>query len=106
MNLINLNRKDLSKEIYLKLGFSKVITDNLVDDIIALFFKNIIENDIIKIAKFGNFVKKSKGKRIGRNPKTKEVKFISQRKVIVFKPSLFFKKKINTIDNEKGKSSL
>ena len=106
MNQININRKDLSKEIYFKLGFPKVITDNLVDDIIDLFFNNIFKNEIIKISKFGNFIKKSKKERIGRNPKTKEAKIISSRLVVVFKPSHLFKKKINYIKNEKGKSSL
>ena len=37
--------------------------------------------------------------RIGRNPKTKEVAEISQRKIIKFKPSLILKNKINR--NEK-----
>ena len=38
---------------------------------------------------------KNKAERIGRNPKTKEKKIISERKVILFKPSKEFKNYIN-----------
>ena len=39
-----------------------------------------------------------KKQRIGRNPKTKEKKIISERKVILFKPSKEFKKKLNNYE--------
>tara|TARA_Y100000741_G_scaffold355903_1_gene331890 strand:- start:67 stop:369 length:303 start_codon:yes stop_codon:yes gene_type:complete len=100
MKKINVNRKNLSNEIYLKVGFSKIITDNLVDDIIKILFKKIIENDIIKLSNFGSFIKKRKKERIGRNPKTNEIKIISSRSVITFKPSSYFKKEINLKNNE------
>ena len=44
---------------------------------------------------FGTFTVRKKNSRIGRNPKTKEIKTISERNVILFKPSNEFKKKIN-----------
>ena len=106
MKQININRKDLSNEIYLKVGFSKVITNNLVEDIIKIFFNKIVKNDIIKLSNFGSFIKKNKSERIGRNPKTKEAKIISSRNVVIFKPSSYFKKKINLTLNEKRKRSL
>jgi integration host factor subunit alpha len=43
-------------------------------------------------------VRKNKS-RIGRNPKTKEIKKISERNVILFKPSKEFKKRINSIND-------
>ena len=96
----NINRETLSQEIHLKLGYPKVITNNLVDDIIKFFFLNILDYDVIKIKNFGNFVKKTKSERIGRNPKTKERKIISKRNVVIFKPSINFKKKLNQKINE------
>ena len=42
-----------------------------------------------------HFQLEKKNSRIGRNPKTKEIKTISERNVILFKPSNEFKKKIN-----------
>jgi integration host factor subunit alpha len=50
---------------------------------------------MVKIAKFGTFILREKKIRIGRNPKTKEKKLISQRKVVLFKPSKELKKKVN-----------
>ncbi len=95
MQKLNIKRKDLSKQIYSKVGFSKVISENLVDDIVNLFFNNIVAHDKIKIKNFGVFLKRDKSQRVGRNPKTKETKLISKRNVVTFKASVFFKTKIN-----------
>ena len=52
----------------------------------------------VKISKFGTFILRKKKERIGRNPKTKESKIISERNVILFKPSKELKNFINTND--------
>ena len=91
----NIKRKDLIANVYLNIGFSKTISENIVYDIFNLFINNIISNNVLKISNFGNFIKKSKKQRIGRNPKTKEVKVISSRKIIIFKASNLLKKRIN-----------
>ena len=91
----NIKRKDLIANIYFNIGFSKTISENIVYDIFNLFINNIISNNVLKISNFGNFIKKSKKQRIGRNPKTKEVKVISSRNIIIFKASNLLKKRIN-----------
>jgi integration host factor subunit alpha len=91
----NIKRKDLIANVYFNIGFSKTISENIVYDIFNLFINNIISNNILKISNFGNFIKKNKKQRIGRNPKTKEVKVISSRNIIIFKPSNLLKKRIN-----------
>jgi integration host factor subunit alpha len=91
----NIKRKDLIDNVYFNIGFSKTISENIVYDIFNLFINNIISNNVIKISNFGNFIKKNKKQRIGRNPKTKEVKVISSRNIIIFKPSNLLKKRIN-----------
>ena len=91
----NIKRKDLIAKVYFNIGFSKTISENIVYDIFNLFINNIISNNVLKISNFGNFVKKNKKQRIGRNPKTKEVKVISSRNVIIFKTSNLLKKRIN-----------
>ena len=91
----NIKRKDLIDNVYLNIGFSKTISENIVYDIFNLFINNIISNNVLKISNFGNFIKKNKKQRIGRNPKTKEVKVISSRNIIIFKASNLLKKKIN-----------
>ena len=91
----NIKRKDLIVNVYFNIGFSKTISENIVYDIFNLFIDNIISNNVLKISNFGNFIKKNKKQRIGRNPKTKEVKVISSRNIIIFKPSNLLKKRIN-----------
>tara|TARA_Y100000294_G_C8272648_1_gene223457 strand:+ start:227 stop:520 length:294 start_codon:yes stop_codon:yes gene_type:complete len=91
----NIKRKDLIDNVYLNIGFSKTISENIVYDIFNLFINNIISNNVLKISNFGNFIKKNKKQRIGRNPKTKEVKVISSRNIIIFKASNLLKKRIN-----------
>ena len=79
----------------MQIGFSKKISETLLEDIFQIILKNIIENKKVKIAKFGTFSLRNKKQRVGRNPKTKEIKIISQRNVILFKPSKEFKEYIN-----------
>ena len=91
----NLNRKKLANKIFQNIGFSKIISENIVNDIFYIIISNFKENKKIKISSFGTFLKKKKSMRIGRNPKTMEKKIISPRNVITFKASNFFKNEIN-----------
>tara|TARA_B100000029_G_scaffold459054_1_gene488919 strand:- start:1438 stop:1734 length:297 start_codon:yes stop_codon:yes gene_type:complete len=92
---INLTKKDLVNLIYMQIGFSKKISENLIED----FFKTIVENlkkeKKLKISNFGTFFIREKKPRIGRNPKTKQEKIISKRNVVLFKPSREFKEFVN-----------
>ena len=96
---INLTKKEIINSIYMQIGFSKKISENLLEDVFNIILKNIIFHNKVKISKFGTFVLRKKAQRIGRNPKTKESEVISQRNVILFKPSKEFKDFIN--HNEK-----
>ena len=97
----NLTKKDLINSIYMQIGFSKRISEALLEDIFEIILKNIIKHKKVKIAKFGTFELRKKKSRLGRNPKTKEKKIISERNVILFKPSKELKKKINLIYDKK-----
>jgi len=92
---INLTKKDLVNIVYMQLGFSKQISEHLIDDFLFLIIKNLKNEKKIKLSNFGTFSVRSKKSRIGRNPKTKEKKVISERNVILFKPSKEFKEFIN-----------
>ena len=91
----NLTKKDIINSIYMQLGFSKKISENLLDDLLILIINNLKQNKKIKISNFGTFTVRSKKSRMGRNPLTKEKKVISKRNVILFKPSKEFKAFIN-----------
>ena len=93
---INLTKKDLINSIYMQIGFSKNLSENLLDDFLETIIDNLKKNKILKISKFGTFSLRTKKSRIGRNPLTKENKVISSRNVILFKPSKEFKIYINS----------
>ena len=97
---INLTKKDLVNIVYMQIGFSKKISENLIGEFFDLIIENLSRDKKVKISKFGTFFVKEKKSRIGRNPKTKEKKIISERKVILFKPSKEFKIFINNQNNE------
>ena len=88
---INLTKKDLVNQVYMQIGFSKQVSESLIDDFFFIITTNLINEKKLKISKFGTFSIRAKKSRIGRNPKTKEEKEISERKVILFKPSKEFK---------------
>ena len=96
---INLTKKDLVNSLYLQIGYSKKISENLLEDFFEIIFNSLKKNKKVKIAKFGTFIIREKKSRIGRNPKTKENKLISQRNVVLFRPSKELKKRIN-LSNE------
>ena len=92
---INLTKKDLVNLIYMQIGFSKKITENLVEEFFSIIVSNLRKKKSVKISKFGTFLIRSKSSRIGRNPKTKEEKEISERDVVLFKPSKEFRELLN-----------
>ena len=96
---INLTKKDLVNLVYMQLGFSKQISENLIEDFLATIVTNIKSEKKLKLSKFGTFSIREKNSRIGRNPKTKESKVISSRQVVLFKPSKEFKEFINKKEN-------
>ena len=92
---INLTKKDIINSIYMQIGFSKKINENLLEDIFEIILNNIIKYHKVKISKFGTFTLRKKKARFGRNPKTNEKKVINERNVILFKASKEFKQYIN-----------
>ena len=96
---INLTKKDLVNLVYMQLGFSKQISENLIEDFLSTIISNIKREKKLKLSKFGTFSIRQKKSRIGRNPKTKETKMISSRDVVLFKPSKEFKEFVNLKNN-------
>ena len=92
----NLTKKDLVNSVYMQIGFSKNISENLIEDLLFTIIDNLKNEKKIKLSKFGTFSVRSKKSRIGRNPKTKEKKIISNRDVVLFKASKEFKDLVNS----------
>ena len=85
MNKRNIKKEDFINRIFQEIGFSKIISENIIKDIFDIIIESIDKNGNLKISNFGTFKNKKKTQRIGRNPKTKEEKVISSRFVVQFK---------------------
>ena len=96
MTRVNLTKKDLINSIYMQIGFSKNISENLIDDFLTTIIQNLKNEKKLKLSKFGTFSIRTKKSRIGRNPQTKEEKTISVRDVVLFKASKEFKDLVNS----------
>ncbi len=94
----NLKKKEIINSIYMQLGYSKKLIENILEDIFEILLISLKENGKVKISNFGTFTLRYKKSRIGRNPKTKKETIISERNVILFKPSKFLKNKINNVN--------
>tara|TARA_B100000470_G_scaffold177812_1_gene142281 strand:- start:297 stop:590 length:294 start_codon:yes stop_codon:yes gene_type:complete len=92
---INLRKKDIVNSLYMQIGFSKKISEILLEDVLSNIIDNLKANKKVKISNFGTFSIRKKKSRLGRNPKTKEKKIISERNVVLFKASKDFKEYIN-----------
>ena len=93
----NLTKKEIINSIYMQLGYSKKLIENVLEDIFEILLESLKEKGKVKISNFGTFILRNKKERIGRNPKTKKLAVISKRNVILFKPSRFLKDKINNV---------
>jgi len=91
----NLTKKEIINSIYMQLGFSKKMIENIIEDIFDVLLESLKKHGKVKISNFGTFILRHKKTRLGRNPRTKKEAIISERNVILFKPSKFFKNKIN-----------
>jgi integration host factor subunit alpha len=99
MPRINLTKKDLINSVYMQIGFSKSISETLIDDFLSSIVKNLYDKKKLKLSKFGTYSIRNKKSRIGRNPKTKENKTITNRNVVLFKASKEFKDFLNLKDD-------
>ena len=100
MTSTNLTKKDLINSIYMQIGFSKNISENLIDDFFSTILENLKIEKKLKLSKFGTFSIRQKKSRVGRNPKTKEEAAISDRNVVLFKASKEFKDLVNSKNDQ------
>jgi integration host factor subunit alpha len=88
-------RADLAEAVYQQLGLSRMESAALVELILDEISGAVERGENVKLSSFGSFVVRSKGERIGRNPKTGVEVPITPRRVMVFKPSSVLKARIN-----------
>ena len=90
-----LTRVDLAEAVYRRVGLSRKESAALVQTFLSELADTLAQGETVKLSSFGSFVIRSKSERIGRNPKTGVEVPITQRRVMVFKPSNVLKARIN-----------
>ncbi|WP_445376360.1 integration host factor subunit alpha [Niveispirillum fermenti] len=88
-------RAQLSEAVYQEVGLSRNELADLVESVLNEISDALANGDMVKISSFGSFAVRSKGQRIGRNPKTGEEVPILPRRVLVFRASHVLKSRIN-----------
>ena len=95
-------RADLSEAVYQKLGLSRTEASKLVEQVLSEIGDTLVRGETVKLSGFGTFTVRSKGERVGRNPKTGVEVPIEKRRVMLSKPSEVLKAHINgeAVDDE------
>lgn len=93
-----ITRADLAEAVYQKVGLSRSESAELVETVLSEMAEALVKGEVVKLSSFGSFVVRSKGERVGRNPKTGIEVPITPRRVMVFKPSNILKSRINGRD--------
>lgn len=93
-------RADLAEAVYQKVGLSRTESAALVEMVLDEMSDSIARGETVKLSSFGSFVVRSKGERIGRNPKTGVEVPITPRRVMVFKPSNILRARVNGLSGE------
>ena len=88
-------RTDLIEAIHEEVGLPRNECAELLGDVLKTVAACLAEGDPVKVSSFGSFTVRQKSERPGRNPRTGEEAMISPRKVVVFRPSLKFKHRVN-----------
>ena len=95
MSTRTITRADLSEVVYQRVGLSRTESSELVEMVLQQIAQAVVRGETVKLSSFGSFVVRSKGERVGRNPKTGVEVPITPRRVMVFKPSNILKGRIN-----------
>ena len=90
-----LTRADLAEAVVQKVGLPRNESQELVELVLGEICSSLERGDHVKLSTFGSFDIRSKGERVGRNPKTGEEVPITPRRVLVFRASNIMKDRIN-----------
>ena len=89
-------RADLSEIVYQKIGLSRTESAELVQSVLDEICDAAARGETVKLSGFGSFVVRSKGERVGRNPKTGVEVPITPRRVLTFRASQMLKDRISS----------
>jgi integration host factor subunit alpha len=87
-------RVDLIEAVYRTVGLSRAESAWLVEEVIKAITECLERGETVKLSSFGSFAVRTKGPRMGRNPKTGAEVPIAHRRVLMFKASDVLRKRV------------
>ena len=89
-----LTRADIATALHQRVGLSFRESADVVDFVIDEICDAVVRGEYVKIATFGSFRLRDKKARVGRNLKTLEEVTISERRVLLFRPSQHLRRRV------------
>jgi integration host factor subunit alpha len=80
-------RADLIEALARRSNMQRAEAGRLLSSMLDAVENALVEGDMVKLSRFGNFLARAKRQRVGRNPKTGEEVPITPRRVVTFRPS-------------------
>jgi integration host factor subunit alpha len=87
-------RVDLIEAVYRKVGLSRAESARLVEEVFKAISECLERGETLKLSSFGTFAVRTRGPRMGRNPKTGAEVPIAHRRVLMFKASDVLRKRL------------
>ena len=69
---INLTKKDIVNSIYMQIGYSKKVSETLLEEFFNILLNSLIHKKTVKISKFGTFFLKQKNRELVETLKLKK----------------------------------
>lgn len=98
-----LTRADIVDALVAKVGLTKQDSSDFLERVLELVCIELERQKDVKLARFGNFVVRSKRARTGRNPKTGQEAPITARRVVSFKPSPLLRQRVERAQAQRAK---
>ena len=89
-----LTKNDIVTRIH-ELGFTKKQSIDIIEGLLEIIKRSLVDNDDVLISGFGKFCVKDKSQRRGRNPATGSDMMLRKRRVVTFKCSGKLRNRIN-----------
>ena len=92
--MATITRNDFANRLRERFGLTTADAFKLVDIVFDEIRESLIHGEEVKFAGFGSFKILTKPQRMGRNPKTGAPAIITARRVVSFRPSNEFRKRV------------
>jgi len=89
-----MTKKDIVLKITDMTGIKQVDVKKIVQKTFDVILESLMRNEKVELRNFGVFKLKERKPRFGRNPRTGDVVPVPSRRVVVFKPGLEMKERL------------